>query len=86
MGVRTSFTILHLVLAVLHEFRLATDSPYYGYLQSLPRETVLIPVLWSVQSLGGEDGAKALAWLQGTEAERDLHWRAKEGLSLVGVQ
>lgn len=80
----TSHTILGLSLALLHEFRLGRESRFYGYTQSLPRETVPIPTLWPL--IEGEDKAdaeEALAWLQGTDAERDLRRRDKEGLSLV---
>lgn len=82
----TSGTILGLSLALLHELRLGTDSEFFGYIQSLPRETVPIPTLWPiVQGADAKDAKEALAWLKGTDAERDLRRRAAEGLSLVSV-
>ncbi|WWC69386.1 uncharacterized protein I206_103325 [Kwoniella pini CBS 10737] len=79
-------TILHLSLCLLHEFRLAEESPFYGYLQSLPRETISLPIFWDIPEIGGEDGKKAKKWLNGTEAERELTIRDKEGLSLSDIQ
>jgi hypothetical protein len=81
--VPTNLTILHLALALLHELRLAETSPFWGYLQSLPRETVLIPLVWEVEEIGGEDGKFGLGWLKGTEAESDMKKRAGDGPSLV---
>jgi len=49
----------------------------------IPRETVLLPTLWSEESVGGEDGRKAMEWLAGTEAEKQLQRKDGEGLSLV---
>ena len=69
---------------LLHEFRLGPDSTFWGYIQSLPREPVLLPVIWSIGELAGEDGKLAIQWLKGTEAERDLNSKALEGLSLQG--
>lgn len=80
---RSSHTILYLALALLHELRLAEESPFWGYLQSLPRETILLPSFWSVEELAGEDGRKGLEILRGTEAERDILHKNSEGLSLV---
>jgi hypothetical protein len=80
---QSSHTILNLALALLHEFRLGTDSPFWGYLQSLPRETILLPVFWTIEDLAGEDGRKAREIIVGTEAERDIFRKASEGLSLV---
>ena len=51
---------------------MAEDSPFWGYIQSLPRQTVLVPTVWAVDELCGEDGKKGLEWLKGTEAERDM--------------
>lgn len=81
----TSHTIFHLALALLHELRLGSGSRWYGYLQSLPRRTVMLPLFWGIDELGGEDGKEARRWLVGTEAERDLAGKDKEGLALVGV-
>ena len=49
----------------------------------IPRETVLLPTLWTEESVGGVDGRKALEWLEGTEAEKQLQRKDGEGLSLV---
>jgi hypothetical protein len=49
----------------------------------IPRETVLLPTLWAQDSVGGEDGEKAIEWLSGTEAEKQLQRKDGEGLSLV---
>jgi hypothetical protein len=49
----------------------------------IPRDTVLLPTLWSEESVGGEDGRRALEWLAGTEAQKQLERKDREGLSLV---
>jgi hypothetical protein len=49
----------------------------------IPRETVLLPTFWNKENVGGEDGRKALEWLVGTEAEKQLQRKDGEGLSLV---
>jgi hypothetical protein len=49
----------------------------------IPRETVLLPTFWNEENVGGEDGRKALEWLVGTEAEKQLQRKDGEGLSLV---
>jgi hypothetical protein len=49
----------------------------------IPRENVLVPTLWAEDSVGGEDGRKAMEWLVGTEAEKQLERKNGEGLSLV---
>jgi hypothetical protein len=49
----------------------------------VPRETVLLPTFWNEENVGGEDGRKALEWLVGTEAEKQLQRKDGEGLSLV---
>jgi hypothetical protein len=85
-GIATNHTILHLALALLHEFRLVRESPFWGYLQSLPRETVLVPLVWEIPEIGGEDGRLGLEWLRGTEAEKDMQRRAAERLALVSLQ
>jgi hypothetical protein len=79
----TNHTILHLSLVLLHELRLGADSRWYGYLQSLPRDTVLLPLFWGMEELAREDGSTAKEWLRGTEAERDLQRKDQEGLGLV---
>ncbi len=43
----------------------------------------MLPVLWEMEDLGGQDGRSALAWLKGTGAERDLRRKDTEGMSLV---
>lgn len=51
----------------------------------IPRETVLLPTFWSEESVGGEDGRKAMEWLGGTEAEKQLQRKDGESLSLVSL-
>lgn len=79
-----SHTILGLALALLHEMRLGSDSPFFGYIQCLPRATVPIPVLWPLEE-EGSDARLAYPWLKGTEAERDLRRREEEGVGLVSA-
>ncbi|ORY27175.1 hypothetical protein BCR39DRAFT_538739 [Naematelia encephala] len=79
-------TILFLALALLHEFRLGAESKWYGYLQSLPREPVLLPVLWEEESSAGQGGRIASGWLKGTEAEKELRRKDAEGLSLGDIR
>ena len=81
----TSHAIFYLALVVLHELRLGPESRFWGYTQMLPRETVLLPVLWRVKELAGDDGTFAWLWLKGTEAERDLNRKDLERLSLVSL-
>ncbi|EIW69440.1 hypothetical protein TREMEDRAFT_62307 [Tremella mesenterica DSM 1558] len=81
-GIEAHWPILQLSLAILHELRLDVDSPFFGYLQSLPRELILLPVFWSVKRIAGEDGRLGLLWLKGTEAERDMARRSSIGLGL----
>lgn len=78
----TSHTIFGLALALLHELRLGSDSKFWGYTQSLPRAIVPVPPLWP---LAGSDAASASAWLQGTEASRDVRRRQLEGIGLVSL-
>ncbi|WOO84431.1 uncharacterized protein LOC62_06G007950 [Vanrija pseudolonga] len=80
----TSHAILSLALALLNELRLGPDSGFWGYVQSLPRETVPIPALWPLYP-DGSDARLAEKWLKGTEAERDLRRREGEGVGLVRV-
>ncbi|CAK9787224.1 SET domain-containing protein [Cutaneotrichosporon oleaginosum] len=80
----TSHTILGLALALLHELRLGPDSMFWGYTQSLPRATVPVPPLWPLHA--GPSAAAASAWLQGTEAERDLRRRQLEGIGLDSMR
>ena len=75
--------ILHLTACLLHELRLGEESEFYGWLQMIPRETVLLPTLWDEASVAGEDGRRALEWLEGTEALKQLERKDGEGLSLV---
>lgn len=80
---QSSHTILNLALALLHELRLGSQSPFWGYLQSLPRETILLPVLWDIEELAGEDGRKAKEIIGSTEVQRDIYRKNSEGLSIV---
>ncbi|OCF36650.1 hypothetical protein I316_01903 [Kwoniella heveanensis BCC8398] len=75
------YTILHLSLCLLHEFRLGTDSPFYGYLQALPREVIGLPLFWNMEEIGGQDGKLGRRWLKGTEVERELERRSQQSLS-----
>lgn len=77
--------ILHLTMCLLHELRLGPESKWYGYLQMLPRQVVLIPSLWGEHDLAGEDGRAGLEWLKGTEVEQALMRKDKEGLSVVSL-
>lgn len=68
---------------LLHELRLGKQSDFYGWLQHLPRDTVILPTFWSDEGLAGPDGLRALALLKGTEAEKQLQRKDGERLSLV---
>jgi len=78
--------IVQLSLTLLHEIRLGSASPHYGYLQSLPREHVPIVALWASETLFGEDGSKASEMLAGTEVERETKRLAKEERSNVSLR
>ncbi|KAK8869756.1 hypothetical protein IAR55_000324 [Kwoniella newhampshirensis] len=85
-------SLLHLALCVLHDFRLETESRWYGYLQSLPRHPVGLglPIFWGMEemcdSLGQKrDGEQGLRWLEGTEAGRDLERKDREGMGLTAL-
>lgn len=82
-----SHTILNLSLCLLHEIRLFTNSRFYGYLQSLPRDMEAgLPVFWKIgKGVEVEDGERGLQWLKSTEAEKELRKSEKQGLSLVGA-
>ena len=82
---QTPHSVLSLALCVLHEFRLGNESPFWVYLQCLPRDTIPLPAFWSIEDVGGEDGQLALDMLRGTEAERDMRRKDKIGLSLVSM-
>ncbi|WRT67195.1 uncharacterized protein IL334_004161 [Kwoniella shivajii] len=77
-----SHTILHLSLCLLHEFRLGTQSDFYGYLQSLPRTTIGLPIFWDIDDVSGKDGKLARDWLKYTEVEKELKIREEQGLGL----
>lgn len=85
-GRQTNHTIFVLSLVVLHEMRLAEESTFWGYLQSLPRE-VDLPLFWGAKSVLPEeerlDGLEGSKWLCGTEAGRDLLRKEREGMGLV---
>jgi hypothetical protein len=51
----------------------------------IPRETILLPTLWDAEEVCGQDGWRALEWLVGTEAEKQLQRKDGEGLSLVSL-
>ncbi|KAL1406858.1 hypothetical protein Q8F55_006267 [Vanrija albida] len=81
----TSHAILSLALALLNELRLGEESGFWGYIQSLPRETVPIPSLWPLYP-AGSDAELADKWLDGTEARRDLKRREDEGVGLADMR
>ncbi|KAG7086255.1 hypothetical protein E1B28_002225 [Marasmius oreades] len=72
---------------MLIEERNGPTSPWYHYLRSLPRKRVDLPILWSL-ALHNEDREEvedkktALAWLRGTEVERQLHSGMGSGSSM----
>ncbi|OWZ58582.1 hypothetical protein C356_01178 [Cryptococcus neoformans c45] len=82
-----SHTILNLSLCLLHEIRLFTNSRFYGYLQSLPRDMEAgLPVFWKIgKGVEVEDGERGLQWLKSTEAEKELRKSEKQGLSLSDI-
>jgi hypothetical protein len=71
--------IVVLSLSLLHELRLGPRSHFYGYTQSLPRETVPLATLWDLHELYGEEGLEATRWLGGTAFEREAKRIRKEG-------
>lgn len=77
--------LAQLSLTLLHEIRAGSQSRFYGYLQSLPREHVPIIQLWGTESICGEDGRKALEIVRGTEVDRELKRMVKEERSLVSL-
>lgn len=86
-GAQTNHTIFVLALVLLHELRLRDESPFWGYLQSLPRE-VDLPLFWGCSPNGIDDEndeKEGLKWLEGTEAARDLARKEREGMGLVGT-
>jgi hypothetical protein len=58
------------------------QSRWYGYLQSLPQETVDIAVLWGTK-IDVEDRKEALHWTRGTELEKQLRSSKRPGLIWV---
>ncbi|KAJ2746519.1 hypothetical protein GGI20_001294 [Coemansia sp. BCRC 34301] len=58
---------LALCIAVMYEKSLGTDSPWYGYLQSLP-ECADLPLLWDAQSRSWLKGTDVAQWLDRDEA------------------
>ncbi|EPT01804.1 hypothetical protein FOMPIDRAFT_1048399 [Fomitopsis schrenkii] len=65
---------LALSVALSCELEQGEASRWYGYLQSLPSETVPIALLWGDRdALGSDpDGEDARAWITGTEIDRTL--------------
>ncbi|KAJ2330503.1 hypothetical protein GGI00_003674, partial [Coemansia sp. RSA 2681] len=61
---------LALCIAVMYEKSLSVDSPWYGYLQSLP-ECADLPLLWDAQ---------ARSWLKGTDVGQ---WIDRDEASLL---
>lgn len=74
--------VLHLTACLLHELRLGQQSRFYGWMQALSQETIMIPTLWGQEDMAGEDGQNAMRWLKGTAVEKELDTKADEGLSL----
>ncbi|KDQ13749.1 hypothetical protein BOTBODRAFT_145937 [Botryobasidium botryosum FD-172 SS1] len=68
-----------LSLALLGEIALGESSQWWGYIQSLPRDVVPIALLWL--SDGGEDGAEARKWVQGTQVAALLEGQYSDTLS-----
>lgn len=67
--------------------RAGRESRFFGYLQSLPRQLLPLPVFWDSLELGfGLDGKLGLEWLQGTEASREMAGKNATGQSFVGIQ
>ncbi|KAJ2853386.1 hypothetical protein J3B02_003167, partial [Coemansia erecta] len=58
---------LALCIAVMYEMSLGKQSPWYGYLQSLP-ENADIPVLWDAQARKWLDGTDVAKWLERDDA------------------
>lgn len=75
-SVQTNLTIPTLALALLHEIRRGSDGPFWGYVQSLPRQVDGLPIFWS------KDG-EARTWLRGTEADRELKRKDLNHMGLV---
>jgi hypothetical protein len=51
------------------------SSRWFGYLQSLPENIVDLPMFWSLEDVGEQhlhDGSEGLAWLRGTEIEKQM--------------
>ncbi|WVQ78320.1 hypothetical protein IAT38_000405 [Cryptococcus sp. DSM 104549] len=88
----TSHSILHLALCLLHELRLEKFSRFHGYLQSLPRDmSAALPAFWGLDNGDEEtdearDGRLGSEWLRGTEAEREIEKKAREGLALPDIR
>jgi hypothetical protein len=76
---------LYLAACLLHEIRLGQSSEFWPWLQVLPRETIPLPTFWADESICGQDGREALAWLTGTDGEKELKRKDSEGLALVGI-
>lgn len=76
--------LLQLAACLLHELRLGRDSRWYGWLQVLPRDTVVVPVLWGVGEISGRDGEQALKWAKGSGFGKEIKRQEEsDGLSLV---
>ena len=72
-------------MCLLHELRLGPESRWYGYLQILPRQVILLPSLWGMHDLAGEEGRAGLDWLKGTQAEQALTRKENEGLNVASL-
>ncbi|ODO11607.1 hypothetical protein I350_00389 [Cryptococcus amylolentus CBS 6273] len=82
----TPHSILVLSFCLLHELRMGAQSKFYGYLQSLPRDMAsALPVFWSLDG-SSSDGQRALPWLQGTEAAREMVTKGRSGLGMADMK
>ncbi|KAG6872518.1 hypothetical protein C0995_009208 [Termitomyces sp. Mi166 len=67
-----TFALLSLTLALYVEILNGQASRWFGYLQSLPREPIPIPLFWAQDFLNvdTDDGKEGMQWLKGTELSR----------------
>lgn len=60
------------------------SSRWFGYLQSLPKDIVDLPVFWTYDA-SSRDGREGIDWLRGTEVERQLQRTSETSLeNIVG--
>ncbi|ORX39952.1 hypothetical protein BD324DRAFT_679024 [Kockovaella imperatae] len=83
---RSTHSVWFLALALLHEFRLGRESRFYEYIQSLPRDTLRLPICWDVKELCGRDGQVALEILRGSDVDRSLRRQRIRGKGLTDLE